>query len=168
MKFKGEFLTDTAKTCIVDIACLKHRLDDDIDWWSTPKAELEEVKRGNVAFLNLSSDGKYSFTFAEEIQGPQVEINHFSYQLSMAVVRQSQHLKHSGHFRPALGASFSTQYVESRRTFQAALAKEPPMSSPSQPTVPVFRRSKVWRVALPVVCQAAQGHAWPRCSRCRT
>ncbi|QJE03512.1 hypothetical protein HH212_21035 [Massilia forsythiae] len=61
--------------CVFDIASLKHRLEDDADWWSIPDAELAEVNRGNVAFLNLGSDGKYSFTFAEEVQCPQVEVN---------------------------------------------------------------------------------------------
>jgi hypothetical protein len=61
--------------CVFDIASLKHRLEDDVDWWSTPDAELEEVNRGNVAFLNLGSDGKYSFTFVTAPHCPQVEMN---------------------------------------------------------------------------------------------
>jgi hypothetical protein len=61
--------------CIFDIASLKHRLEDDVDWWSISDDELEEVNRGNVAFLNLGSDGKYSFTFVEEVQYPQLEMN---------------------------------------------------------------------------------------------
>lgn len=72
---KGHFVTDTATMCIFDIACLKHRLEDDVDWWSIPEAELAEVNRGNVAFLNLDSDGKYWFTFVNELQCPQVEMN---------------------------------------------------------------------------------------------
>jgi hypothetical protein len=61
--------------CVFDIASLKHRLKDDVDWWSTPDAELEEVNRGNVAFFNLGSDGRYSFTFLTELHCPQVEMN---------------------------------------------------------------------------------------------
>jgi len=61
--------------CVFDIASLKHRLEDEGDWWSTPDAELEEVNRGNVAFLNLDSDGKYSFTIVAKLQSPQVEMN---------------------------------------------------------------------------------------------
>jgi hypothetical protein len=75
MKLKGEFVTDTATMCIFDLACLKHRLDDDVDWWCSPDTELEEVNRGNAAFLNLGSDGKYAFTFVEELQCPQLEMN---------------------------------------------------------------------------------------------
>jgi len=72
---KGSFVTDTATMCVFDIASLKHRLEDDVDWWSIPNAELEEVNRGNVAFLNLGTDGKYSFTFVTKLHCPQVEIN---------------------------------------------------------------------------------------------
>jgi hypothetical protein len=75
VRLKASFVTDTATMCVFDVASLKHRLDDDADWWSIPDAELEEVNRGNVAFLNLGSDGKYSFTFAEEVQYPQVEMS---------------------------------------------------------------------------------------------
>ena len=72
---KSNFVTDTATMCVFDIASLKHRREDDADWLSIPDAELEEVNRGNVAFINLGSDGKYSFTFAEEVQYPQIEMN---------------------------------------------------------------------------------------------
>lgn len=75
MELKGNFVTDTATMCIFDIACLKHRLEDVADWWSTPNTELEEVNQGNVAFLNLDSDGKYSFTFVEGMPCPQVEMS---------------------------------------------------------------------------------------------
>ena len=63
---KVEFVTDTATMCIFDPASLKHRLDDDCDWWSIADSELEEVNRGNVAFLNLGSDGVYSFTLEKD------------------------------------------------------------------------------------------------------
>jgi len=57
MKF--EFTTDTATICIYDIDALKHRLNDDADWWSVEKDELEEVNKGNVMFVNIGNDGKY-------------------------------------------------------------------------------------------------------------
>jgi hypothetical protein len=71
---KAEFVTDTATMCIFDIASLKHRLGDDCDWWSIADTELEEVNRGNVAFLNLGSDGMYSFAFEKDLDCPQVEM----------------------------------------------------------------------------------------------
>lgn len=55
MKF--EFTTDTATICIYDIDALKHRLNDDADWWSVEKDELEEVNKGNVMFVNIGNDG---------------------------------------------------------------------------------------------------------------
>jgi hypothetical protein len=54
--------TDTATLCVFDLCQLKHRLNDDADWWTTPDAELEEMNRGNVAFLNLGSDGTYEIS----------------------------------------------------------------------------------------------------------
>ena len=54
-----EFVTDTATMCVFDLGALKHRLDDDADWWSDPDEELAEVNAGNVAFLNLGEDGRY-------------------------------------------------------------------------------------------------------------
>ena len=51
--------TDTATIVVFDPACLKHRLDDDADWWSIPENELAEVNAGNAAFVNLGSDGTY-------------------------------------------------------------------------------------------------------------
>lgn len=71
---KAEFVTDTATMCIFDPASLKHRLDDDCDWWSIADTELEEVNRGNVAFLNLGSDGMYSFSIEKDLHCPQMEM----------------------------------------------------------------------------------------------
>jgi hypothetical protein len=57
------FVTDTATLCIFDLACLKHRLDSEPDWWVyPPEVELTELVSGNVAFLGLGGDGKYSGT----------------------------------------------------------------------------------------------------------
>jgi hypothetical protein len=57
MKF--DFTTDTATICIYDLDALKHRLNDDADWWSIEEDELEEVNQGNVCFVTIGSDGKY-------------------------------------------------------------------------------------------------------------
>ncbi|WP_429865035.1 DUF6386 family protein [Enterobacter roggenkampii] len=34
-------------------------LNEDVDWWSLPEDEVEEVNKGNVLFLNLGDDGAY-------------------------------------------------------------------------------------------------------------
>lgn len=54
-----EFVTDTATLCIYDLSALKHRLADDVDWWSIADDELEEVNNGNIAFIDLGSDGRF-------------------------------------------------------------------------------------------------------------
>nr|WP_262783721.1 DUF6386 family protein [Enterobacter sichuanensis] len=38
---------------------LKHRINEDVDWWSLPEDEVEEVNKGSVLFLNLGDDGAY-------------------------------------------------------------------------------------------------------------
>lgn len=53
------FVTDTATLCVFDPASLRHRLNDDADWWSIPEDEIEEVNSGNVAFFGLGRDGRY-------------------------------------------------------------------------------------------------------------
>ncbi|WP_431089630.1 DUF6386 family protein [Paenibacillus sp. 8b26] len=49
-----QFTTDTATLCIFDTEALKHRLDDEPDWWSIEEDELGELNQGNVAFLIYS------------------------------------------------------------------------------------------------------------------
>ncbi len=70
-----EFITDTATMCVYDLACLKHRLDDDADWWSISSAEIQEVNNGNVAFLNLENDGKYAVFIVDTIIAPDASVN---------------------------------------------------------------------------------------------
>ncbi|MBK4561781.1 hypothetical protein JJP84_24765, partial [Enterobacter hormaechei] len=49
--------TDTATLVIYDLMSLKHRINDDADWWSLPEDEVEEINKGNVLFLNVGDDG---------------------------------------------------------------------------------------------------------------
>ncbi|MCM7481071.1 DUF6386 family protein [Enterobacter hormaechei] len=42
-----------------DLVSLKHRVNDDADWWSLPENKVEEINKGNVLFLNLGDDGVY-------------------------------------------------------------------------------------------------------------
>ncbi|EOD1031944.1 MULTISPECIES: DUF6386 family protein [Enterobacter] len=44
---------------IYDLVSLKHRVNDDADWWSLPENKVEEINKGNVLFLNLGDDGVY-------------------------------------------------------------------------------------------------------------
>ncbi|WP_320761077.1 DUF6386 family protein, partial [Enterobacter cloacae] len=51
--------TNTATLVIYDLMSLKHRINDDADWWSLSEDEVEEINKGNVLFLNLGDDGVY-------------------------------------------------------------------------------------------------------------
>jgi hypothetical protein len=51
--------TDTATIVLFDPECMRHRLNDEADWWSLPQEELLEVNRANAAFMNVSADGRY-------------------------------------------------------------------------------------------------------------
>ena len=69
------FATDTATLCIFDLECLKHRLNDDVDWWSIQDDSLSEINKGNVAFIELPEDGEYSFMVVDKIVNSQFTIN---------------------------------------------------------------------------------------------
>ncbi|HET6252410.1 MAG TPA: DUF6386 family protein [Tepidisphaeraceae bacterium] len=54
-----QFASDTATLCVFDLLALRHRLNDDADWWSIAEEELTEVNKGNAAFIGLGDDGVY-------------------------------------------------------------------------------------------------------------
>lgn len=51
---------------IYDLESLGHRLDDDVDWWADPKAELDEINRRNVLIVGLTFDGFYDLDIIDE------------------------------------------------------------------------------------------------------
>ncbi|GFR65824.1 integrin [Elysia marginata] len=55
-----QFSTNTATLAIFDPEALAHRINDDIDWWSDPYEELDEVNLGNLMLIGLRSDGIYT------------------------------------------------------------------------------------------------------------
>lgn len=59
MKEEFQISTDTATIAVFDIQSLKHRIDDDADWWSVPSFELAEVNLGNALIAALGQDGVY-------------------------------------------------------------------------------------------------------------
>ncbi|PKV43879.1 MULTISPECIES: DUF6386 family protein [unclassified Janthinobacterium] len=67
--------TDTATLCVFDPALLRHKLDDDCDWWSIPGAELAAVNAGQVAFFNVSGDGAYDLVVHAELAEPHVSVH---------------------------------------------------------------------------------------------
>jgi len=69
------FVTDTSTLCIFDLSCLKHKLDDDVDWWSIPEEELSEINLGNVAFIGLGTDGEFIVEIVSSISQPIIKTN---------------------------------------------------------------------------------------------
>jgi hypothetical protein len=72
---KAGFTTDTATMCIFDPDCLKHRLQDDADWWSVPSVELEEMNAGHVAFVSLTEDGRFLVAVVDSLVDPSIRVN---------------------------------------------------------------------------------------------
>ncbi|MCA1859365.1 DUF6386 family protein [Janthinobacterium sp. HSC-3S05] len=68
-------VTGTATVCVFDPALVRHRLDDDCDWWSLPSAELAAVNAGQVAFFNVGGDGAYELVLHAELAEPQVVVH---------------------------------------------------------------------------------------------
>lgn len=74
-KNSTKFVTDAATLCIFDAECLKHRLNDDSDWWSISDDEVEEVNSGNVAFIGLGTDGQYDVILVDTLDTPSCVVN---------------------------------------------------------------------------------------------
>lgn len=68
-------VTGTATLCVFDPALLRHKLEDDCDWWSIPSAELAAVNAGQVAFFNVGGDGAYELALHAELAEPQVIVH---------------------------------------------------------------------------------------------
>lgn len=69
------FFTDTATLCVFDPAGLRHKLDDDCDWWSIPCAELAAVNAGQAAFFNLGGDGAHALAVLATVADPQASVH---------------------------------------------------------------------------------------------
>ena len=63
----GQFTTDTSTLAIFDPEALRHRIDDDGDWWTYPDdAVLSEINRGSIGIVDLGSDGRYELRQQDE------------------------------------------------------------------------------------------------------
>lgn len=58
--------TSTSTIVVYDLGALKHRLDDDVDWWADPAEELVEIGRRNLLIAGLGSDGFYDVELVDE------------------------------------------------------------------------------------------------------
>lgn len=63
-----DFVTDTSTLCVFDVAALRHRIEDECDWWTVPNEELSEMNDGNVAFIGLGEDGKYQLEMKSSLE----------------------------------------------------------------------------------------------------
>lgn len=63
--------TGTATIVVYDLASLKHRLNDDVDWWADPKAELIELNRRNLLIIGLQFDDFYDVDVSDRDDLPQ-------------------------------------------------------------------------------------------------
>lgn len=62
--------TGTATIVVYDLVSLKHRLNDDVDWWADPREELVEINRRNLLIIGLGSDGFYDVDVSDEVDFP--------------------------------------------------------------------------------------------------
>ncbi|QIG05758.1 DUF6386 family protein [Proteus sp. ZN5] len=69
------FMTDTATLAIFDFQAIRHRKSDTADWWSIPDDELDEMNKGNIAFIGLGNDGFYTINLCDNIEDPDIKIN---------------------------------------------------------------------------------------------
>lgn len=68
------FTTDTATLAIFDLHAIAHRKSDTADWWSVPDDELDEVNKGNIAFLGLINDGVYVVNLVDDVDDPDITV----------------------------------------------------------------------------------------------
>lgn len=79
MQTPFKFVTDTSTLAIFDLASLRHRLEDDADWWVYPEGiQVEELNAGHAAFVDLGADGSYSGTLHRDQPQP----DHLNFVLS--------------------------------------------------------------------------------------
>lgn len=70
MAIEFAVITDTATLAVFDVQAIRHRVADTFDWWSIQSDEILEVNAGNIAFLNLSEDGKYEVNIVDQLEAP--------------------------------------------------------------------------------------------------
>ena len=54
-----EMYSRTATVVVFDLACLSHRVEDDVDWWSEPDHEVAELHARNLVIAGLGSNDWY-------------------------------------------------------------------------------------------------------------
>ena len=54
-----EMFSRTATIVVFDLACLKRRIEHDVDWWTDPAEEVEELHRRNLLIAGLGANDWY-------------------------------------------------------------------------------------------------------------
>ena len=63
-------VTDTSTIAIFDLEALKHRVDEDGDWWTSdtfPELQ-EELSNNNLYLIDTGSDGEFQVSLSSEVQ----------------------------------------------------------------------------------------------------
>ncbi len=68
-------VTDTATVAVFDLEAIRHRMTDTADWWSIAEDEILEMNQGNIAFLGLGEDGKFSIRISDDVQDEKYALN---------------------------------------------------------------------------------------------
>ncbi len=58
--------TDTATVALFDMATLRHRIDDDGDWWTVDVSAEPEVSSGKVCIVSVADDGGHQVRVSTE------------------------------------------------------------------------------------------------------
>jgi len=61
--------TGTATLVIYDLESLRHRSDDEVDWWASPQDEIYELNQRNLLIVGLGSDGFYDLDVTDVEKG---------------------------------------------------------------------------------------------------
>jgi hypothetical protein len=66
---RGRFTTDASLMVVFDLLNLKHKINDEFDWWVYDEDAVIEINVANVSFLNLHTDGPYDIELINEPDG---------------------------------------------------------------------------------------------------
>ena len=61
-----EMFSRTATLVVFDLECLKHRMQDDVDWWAEPADEVKELHERNLLIAGLGANDWYDVRVIEE------------------------------------------------------------------------------------------------------
>ena len=60
-----EMFSRTATLVVFDLDCLKHRIEEDVDWWAEPADEVVELHERNLLIAGLGANDWYGVRVSE-------------------------------------------------------------------------------------------------------